>query len=112
MRALSEDQDTFSFGSQFDDHHFPVLVHKKTSPERFLILFLIENKTKQQDTHASLNFVLSNMALNGGSSLQFDDEGTSELVAEIYELDRKKLELGQLIGQVTVIPTVYFGLLQ
>jgi hypothetical protein len=40
------------------------------------------------------------MALNGGSSLQFDDEGTSELTAEIYELERKKLELGTLLGQV------------
>lgn len=42
------------------------------------------------------------MAINGGSSLQFDDEGTSDLAAEIYELDRKKLELGQLIGQVLI----------
>lgn len=40
------------------------------------------------------------MALNGGSSLQFDDEGTSELAAEIYELEREKLELGQIIGHV------------
>lgn len=52
-----------------------------------------------QTTHASLNFLLSNMALNGGSSLTWDDEGTSELAAEIYQLDRNKLELGQLIGQ-------------
>jgi hypothetical protein len=29
-----------------------------------------------------------------------DDEGTSELAAEIYELERNKLELGQMIGQV------------
>jgi len=29
-----------------------------------------------------------------------DDEGTSELAAEIYELERDKLELGQMIGQV------------
>lgn len=40
------------------------------------------------------------MALNGGSSLQFDDEGTSELAAEIYELERKKLEVGRVLGQV------------
>jgi hypothetical protein len=43
------------------------------------------------------------MALNGGSSLQFDDEGTSELTAEIYELEMKKLELGTLLGQVSSI---------
>nr|CAH0112132.1 unnamed protein product [Daphnia galeata] len=73
LRALSENHDTISFNSQFDDHNL--------------------------DTHASLNFLLSNMALNGGSSLQFDDEGTSELTAEIYELEMKKLELGTLLGQ-------------
>lgn len=52
-----------------------------------------------QDTHASLNFLLSNVALNSGSSLSWDDEGTSELAAELYQLDKNKLELGQLIGQ-------------
>lgn len=74
LRALSENHDTISFDSQFDDHTF-------------------------QNPHASLNFLLSNMALNGGSSLQFDDEGTSELAAEIYELERKKLEVGRVLGQ-------------
>ena len=48
------------------------------------------------------------MAING-SSLQFDDEGTSDLTAEIYELDRKKLELGQLIGQVLLILLFIFS---
>ena len=51
------------------------------------------------------------MAING-SSLQFDDEGTSDLTAEIYELDRKKLELGQLIGQVLLILLFHFFLFQ
>ena len=32
-----------------------------------------------------------------------DDEGTSELTTEIYELDRKKLELGAVIGQVLIL---------
>lgn len=74
LRAISEDQDTISFNSHFDDQRF-------------------------QDTNASFNIVLSNWAINE-SSLSMDDEGTSELAAEIYELERNKLELGQMIGQV------------
>ena len=58
------------------------------------------NEFNLQDT--SINFMLSNITLNGGSSLQYDDEG-SELVTTIYELEKKKLELGQLIGQVWIV---------
>lgn len=74
LRAISEDRDSISFLSQFDDQ-----------PGR--------------DAGASINFLLSSMALNGGSSLSVDDEGASELGTEIYELERNKLELGMLIGQ-------------
>jgi hypothetical protein len=45
--------------------------------------------------------VLSKWELNGGSSLQFDDEGTSELAAEIYQLERENLELGAVLGNVS-----------
>lgn len=43
--------------------------------------------------------MLSNITLSGSSSLQYDDEG-SELSTVIYDLEKEKLELGQLIGQV------------
>ncbi len=45
--------------------------------------------------------MLSKWELNGGSSLQFDDEGTSELAAEIYQLERENLELGAVLGNVS-----------
>lgn len=52
--------------------------------------------------------MLSNITLNGGSSLQYDDEG-SELVTTIYELEKKKLELGQLIGQVWIVQSLFIS---
>ena len=53
-----------------------------------------------QDPKAtSLSFLLSTVTLDDESSLSVD--GEDEYASQIYELDRRKLELGQIIGQVT-----------
>lgn len=39
----------------------------------------------------------------GQYSPTFDEEGPFDLATEIYQLERHKLELGQLIGQVSAL---------
>jgi len=76
LRAISIDQDNVSIDS--NTSHF--------------------DDTQSLDPKAtSLSFLLSTVTLDDESSLSVD--GEDEYASQIYELDRRKLELGQIIGQ-------------